>query len=823
MGTKQAFELPFIGMSVLDGVTLLYTQTGNYSAILNFENYVPQFAADADLYVDYHQISGQIIKMLGSGFILQKTDIIAKKAYQYDPAKPAPKDYLDKKFFEYFKGRPYNAITTYLTITRQNTKGRFFSYDHAEIKDFINKLQKVEDLLNNSKIGTHRLNEQEISQLHKRFMAFNFKTDEYFFGNVSSSATGLSYGDKELQVISLIDIDELNIPGNISTHTIQSDYGKNFPVDNFSFLFSVPEVDTVLYNQTVFIPDQIKVKRDLEAKKKRHTSMPDPANQISVVDIENMFIDIAANNELLVYCNFSLLVMADAKVINKCVNYLETNFFGLGIIPGKNTYNQMELFRAAIPGNADELQKYDKFLTSRPAAACFFFMEALPKTELSDYLLYFTDRQGVPIGIDTSELPMHTSRISNRNRFCLGPSGTGKSVLINRYVKQCHVLGADVILVDTGHSYFGTCKYVGGKYITYREDKPITMNPFKIEPIENNEEKRQILVSLIGLIWKGTDGTLSQVEDTVLSKVVADYYIDYFGPRVEVDTLSFNSFYEYSCHKIELLIQVEKIKFDFDEYKFILRKFYKGGNYDQILNDDFDNTLFNESFIVFEIDAIKENKLLFPITTLIIMDVFIQKMRFKKNKKILVIEEAWKAIASPMMAGYILYLYKTVRKFAGEAIVVTQELGDIIGNAIVKDSIIANSDTICLLDQSKFKDNFQQIEKLLSLNEVEKNKIFTINRLDNKEGRGRFREFYMRRGAVGEVYGVELPLQEYLTYSTERPEREALEIYLNCYGDYETALDTLTQDFESTGLKLPAFIKKINTLNSVLNPLKAIV
>ena len=37
-----------------------------------------------------------------------------------------------------------------------------------------------------------------------------------------------------------------------------------------------------------------------------------------------------------------------------------------------------------------------------------------------------------------------------------------------------------------------------------------------------------------------------------------------------------------------------------------------------------------------------------------------------------------------MMAGYILYLYKTVRKFWGMAMVVTQELEDIISNPVVK-------------------------------------------------------------------------------------------------------------------------------------------
>lgn len=303
----------------------------------------------------------------------------------------------------------------------------------------------------------------------------------------------------------------------------------------------------------------------------------------------------------------------------------------------------------------------------------------------------------------------------------------------------------------------------------------------------------------------------------MLSNVVAEYYLDYFGQKTSVKTLNFNSFYDFSCAAIEQIVTASKIKFDIEEYKLVLKKFYKAGIYEKILNDDFDNTLFNESFIVFEIDSIKEHKLLFPITTLIIMDVFIQKMRYKKNKKILVIEEAWKAIASPMMAGYILYLYKTVRKFNGEAIVVTQDLEDIIGNEIVKNSIISNSDTICLLDQSKFKDSFTEIAKLLSLNEVEQNKIFTINKLDNKSNRYRFREVYIRRGSTGEVYGVEVPVEEYLTYTTERSEKEAFEVYLTHYEQYAIAMDKMMEDLKGSGLSFSRFIKHIYQSGKIYN------
>jgi hypothetical protein len=273
--------------------------------------------------------------------------------------------------------------------------------------------------------------------------------------------------------------------------------------------------------------------------------------------------------------------------------------------------------------------------------------------------------------------------------------------------------------------------------------------------------------------------------------------------RRNVTHLNFNTFYEYALHKIPEIKQEEAIPFDTAEFSFVLKKFYKGGAFDTMLNEEADQSLFTERFIVFEIDSIKEHKVLFPIVTLIIMDVFIQKMRNREGfRKALIIEEAWKAIASPLMAGYILYLYKTVRKFWGEAVVVTQELNDIIGNAVVKDSIINNSDTTLLLDE---------IASLLSLNRVEKAKILTINKLDNKDGRAPFKEMYMKRGSVGEVYGVEVSTSQYFAYTTEKPEKRAIETYVRNYNQgYKEGLKRFVQDLKASKLPMQDFIVKVN-------------
>ena len=439
---------------------------------------------------------------------------------------------------------------------------------------------------------------------------------------------------------------------------------------------------------------------------------------------------------------------------------------------------------------------------------------------------------------------------------------------MNSVVRQLHEANTDVVMVDTGNSYEGLCEYLGGKYIAYTEEKPITMNPFNISREELNIEKIDFLKNLILMIWKGTDDRISELEFRIIEQIVTEYYDVYFDGfegytasksenirstllaaekrrdpgrdaqeqsrtvaqkiadlearrrKLKVESLSFNSFYKYSTEALEIICVESNITdIDYDKYRFMLQPFYKGGNYEKILNESVDSTLFDETFIVFEVDAIKENKKLFPIVTLIIMDVFLQKMRLKKNRKVLVIEEAWKAIASPLMAEYIKYLYKTARKFWASVGVVTQEIQDIIGSPVVKEAIINNSDVMMLLDQSKFRERFGDIQKILGLTEVDCKKIFTINRLDNKEGRAFFREVFIRRGQVGEVFGVEEPRECYMTYTTERAEKEALKLYKRELGcTHQQAIEAYCRDWNLSGIgKSLPFAQMVNKAGKVLH------
>jgi len=971
---KHPFDIPFIGYDYGKDFSwdfdVLFGQYGNPIIGIRIKNIVEQYSADPDNYLNFHTVLNQVVSIIGEGRIIQKLDIFTKKKYT---AEPSPQ-FLQQKYSEHFDGRLFKTIETVLLFTdivddKLKKKSKHYSFSEKGFKELRDKSQKVFMLLNQSGCEPEFLFEKDFEFYISGVLSMQF-SEVPLFDNIKSTSEYLKVGNRYVKSIAYVDVENIDLPSEIEPYSILGGNGaaSETAVDNFTFINELEDYETIVYNQVITIPLQAQQQRELDKKKKKHEGAANnsPSNAIIAEEIQNLLLNIAIDGQLVVNAHFSLLFSANTlEEMEGVQSMIENKLFTKGIIVSKNAYNQMELFRAAIPGNATELREYDLFMTTSEAALCFIFKESYPVNEESNFYLRFTDRQGVPLKVDPADRPMKTGRINNRNKFVLGPSGSGKSFLMNNIIEQYLTYNYDVVIVDTGDSYSGTCQYKGGRYIQYTEEKPITMNPFLMDKKEFNIEKIEFLTNLIFLIWQGPDATVSSAQKSILDNVLMSYYHQYFNSgtnwyehktseelilylnkyniheedihtdssatggsennyydilglpfdassdqiketgrkllksyhpdknlnnpdydsekfykvyeayetlsddhrrkiynetqlilvrskdiierpespsdwdqsfrkaiikkirelegKLEVKELSFNGFYDYCDKFLPLYLNNKKHsiterEFNLRTFLFVLRDFYKGGRYGTTLNESADNTLFEESFIVFEIDNVKDNPKLFPIVTLIIMDTFIQKMRLRKDRrKALIIEEAWKAIASKLMGGYILYLYKTVRKFWGEAVVVTQELDDIIGNAVVKDSIINNSDTFILLDQTKFKDNFDRIAALLSLNKVEQNKIFTINNLNNKSGRSRFKEFYLKRGSKGEVYGNEVSFEQYLTYTTEKPEKSAVEYYVRKYGSYDEALLKIVTDLKVFGDGLENLISLVNLYQNPLD------
>ena len=937
---KRAFEGLYAQLEETDGHAVLFSARGESSVIFEMANPVQQLCTDAEQYLRFQDVLSNLVQTLGEGYALQKQDIFCKQAYHHDV--PEDAEFLTQSYFRYFEGREFTEIRTYLVITQEAQRGQFVQYDPKMWAEFHAKVSKAEDILSEKHIRHRRLTKDEVDEYCHRFMAFRFRHGPFSMTNFKASDEYLKVGGRVVRSYPLVDIDEINLPSRIRPYTQASVNGYPIATDLFSFLTSVPHADCVVYNQVVQIPGQRKLLRKLQAKAKRHGSMPDPSNRIAKADIEEVLEKLAVDSSLLVYANFNILVNCPADKVTPVTSYLETKLYGCGIMPSRTAYNQLELFTDSFPGNAYAFNPdYDLFLTLSDAALCFFFKEHLKESEDTPLTTYYTDRQGLPVCIDITGKEGKVKMTDNANFFCIGPSGSGKSFHMNSVVRQLLEQQTDVVMVDTGDSYEGICGYYGGTYISYSKEKPISMNPFKVTEEEyrlNFGEKKNFLKSLVFLIFKG-NAFPSKIEDMIVNQTIVEYYDAYFHPfekftekqraelrqkllvdskmdddyekynhemedidrlinandqpevperralllpsevrrmklvrqcrslmalicdkaaseserehaahivekyrkelyentmlvkidrqidrmeeqkrRLKVRELSFNSYYEFAVERIPQITSLEKITFDIHNFAAILKQFYRGGELEMTLNADLDVDLFNERFIVFEIDKIKDDPVLFPIVVLIIMDVFLQKMRIKKGRKALIIEEAWKAIASPTMAEYIKYLYKTVRKFHGIAGVVTQELNDVIDSPIVKEAIINNSDVKILLDQSKFKDRYEQIAAILGLTPVQRQQIFTINALDNHEGRSYFKEVWICRGQHSDVYGVEEAPECYWAYTTERTEKEALKTYLRHYGTVQEAITRIEADRKKAGSpKYLEFARQVNQHQKVMS------
>ena len=527
-----------------------------------------------------------------------------------------------------------------------------------------------------------------------------------------------------------------------------------------------------------------------------------------LLDIE-MYLNEAHSQGLRsVRCHCNVMAWAENEAeLKRIRNDVGSQLALMGCTPHHNTVDVPVLFWAAIPGNEADFPAEESFYTFLDQALCLFNGETNYRSSLSPFGIKMSDRlSGIPIHLDISDLPMKRGVITNRNKFILGPSGSGKSYLTNHLVRQYWEQGSHILLVDTGNSYQGLCSLIHAKtkgrdgvYFTYTEEAPIAFNPFYVEDGVYDVEKRESLKTLLLTLWKRESEEPMRSEEVALSNAVNLYLSKLRADRSIVP--SFDTFYEFVETDYRRLLEQKRVRekdFDLENFLNVLEPYYKGGEYDYLLNSDKQLDLLDKRFIVFELDNISSNRTLLPVVTLIIMETFISKMRRLKGvRKMILIEECWKALTSANMSAYIRYLFKTVRKYFGEAVVVTQEVDDIISSPIVKESIINNADCKILLDQRKYLSKFDGIQRLLGLTDQERAQILSIN-LSNDPKR-RYKEVWIGLGGIqSAVYATETSVEEYLTYTTEESEKmQVMELAGKLGGDIEAAIRQLARERET--------------------------
>ena len=779
---------------------------------------------------EYEAIHGcwcKAIKVLPDFSVVHKQDWFIKEKYTPELHKD-DMSFLSRSFERHFNERPYLKHTCYLYLTKttkeRNRMQSNFStlcrghiipkeLDKETAAKFMEAAEQFERIINDSGfVRLRRLSTDEIvgtdgkAGLIERYFSLMPEGDATL-QDIDLSAREMRIGDNRLCLHTLSDAEDL--PGTVATDTRYEKLSTDRSDCRLSFASPVGLLLSCnhIYNQYVIIDNSEENLQKFEksARNMQSLSRYSRSNSINREWIDRYLNEAHSYGLTSVRAHFNVMAWSDdAEELKHIKNDVGSQLASMECVPRHNTIDCPTLYWAAMPGNAADFPAEESFHTFIEQATCLFTEETNYMDSPSPFGIKMADRiSGKPLHIDISDLPMRKGVTTNRNKFVLGPSGSGKSFFMNHLVRQYYEQGTHVVLVDTGNSYQGLCEIInrktGGKdgiYYTYTDESPISFNPFFTEDKVFDIEKRESIKTLLLTLWKKDNEPATRAEEVALSNAVSLY----IGKLKEESDIvpCFNTFYEFVGTEYRKVLEEKKVRekdFDIDGFLNVLEPYYKGGEYDYLLNSDKELDLLHKRFIVFEIDSIKDHPILFPVTTIIIMELFINKMRRLKGiRKMIVIEEAWKAIASANMASYIKYLYKTVRKFFGEAVVVTQEVEDIISSAIVKDSIINNSDCKILLDQRKFMNKFEQIQSLLGLTEKEKSQILSINQSNDPSRL--YKEVWIGLGGTqSAVYATEVSTQEYLAYTTEESEKLEVRALAEKLGDdMEAAIRQLAED-----------------------------
>ena len=774
------------------------------------------------------QLHGDWVKgltVLPPGTVVHKQDWYYDAAYEMTIDETGNMKMTDRASERHFNERPILQHHCYLYVTMlPNTKRKVTSLTSTlnrfsivskritkpgAVEQFVSVVNQMERILMDSgRFTLHRMDNDDIvgtstqAGVLERYLSLNPAKQPVLrdvdFGN------GIQVGDNRCKLFTISSADCLpaTVSPGVVVAGVSNDAAKLYMSmgNTFGVYCNSPHI----YNQYVLIQDDKEVISALESRQRRMESLAPYSrpNAVYAQQVNEFLNETASSQASIVQAHANILVFGETdEQLKKHSGVVQTCFSKVGVVPKEERFSMATIWWAGVPGNAGDLPYEEYFTTFVGQATCLFNLETNYRSSASPYGIRLVDRlTGYPVAIDISDEPYKKGVTSNRNKFVLGPSGTGKSFVVNHLVHNYRKQGSHVVMVDVGGSYFGTCRYVGGQYFEYTEDNPISFNPFFLGELDVlDTEKKESLKTLLVTIWKSQDKSVDQAEYVALSTAIKMYY-DYLEmtPRVKP---GFNSFYEFMGLQYKGHLEKEKVRereFDLTNFLYVLRPFYRGGEFDYLLNSDSETDLLQEPFIVFELDNIKDHPILFPVVTLVIMDVFISKMRNLPGdvRKIICIEEAWKAIAKEGMADFIKYLFKTVRKFYGEAWVVTQEVDDILNSPVVKESIIANSDCKILMDQRKFAARFGDIAKLLGLTEKDVAQVMSVN--NHLDPRRKYKEcFIALGGAYSNVYGVEVPLEDYLIYTTEKPEKEKVEEMAQLMGSYEAGIVALANQWRA--------------------------
>ena len=781
----------------------------------------PAFRCNEEKYDSLIASLGGAIALLPDYTIIHKQDVFMRKRYSSERVS----GFLEKAYEEHFDGREYLDHRCFLWLSfssKKNVRGGSSGLlglaaaglpSASQIGRMVTAAEQFGAMLSgNSLLSLRRLTEEDIfggerPGILQDYLNFTDGGADVL-SDIQLSPDKIRVGDKEIVCHLFADLDQL--PGEVASCKRNRDLSTENSAVMLSYLNDIGQsLDCEHVVNWFCVKEPLKdIHGSLDSKRRQMQSMSarNAENRKYAEEI-NEYLETAATEQMsTVRCHLNVFSVDE--------NATTTAISKLGVTPVRDIANAPAQFWTSIPGNESGLAFSEYMTMELQSSLCLNLYDGFD-TGIADGVLKMSDRiRLVPQRFDIQEKALDHGLIENYNVFLLGPSGSGKSFFMNKYLRSCYVAGQHCFLIDVGDSYRALCHIIreesGGKdgtYYTFEKGKPISFNPFRNVKrfSQADSEAMNFLFTLMVTLWKNGKVEISSSAEKYVRESISAFLRQWQEMPGQAghdgSDPVFNDYFEFVRDVFgDLLAKEEAGKeyFDLKDYLISLEQFYKGGPYDYLLNSAESVNILADRFVVFEIDHIKGDPVIYPITTLVIMDAFMEKMTSNSDFKVMCIEEAWKAIMGTQMATYMLELWKTARKHRTSAMVVTQELKDITSSPIIKDSIVENSGVKILLDQTKYVNRFEELASQLSLSEDDKGMVLSLNRykIPGRAGNDGREVFFNLGNKKSFVMRLEVSPEERIAFSSQKRDKERLAAMVAKTGSYIKAIKKLVKKEE---------------------------
>lgn len=744
------------------------------------------------------------------------------KKLSYDGENLKDDTFLQKKTKEHFLGRAYLEQTTYVFFILPNVVSYLKDFTGVilkkptkdltakkltDITNFVNQVEKTVNLLDSSnELTLFKAEEKELVGYFRDFLHFNTKTYSDLIRNTNNE---LYYGDTQIKIYSLCDNEALPVGDlsvckkNIERSTDVSSFYR--PINKFGLEFYSDHIMNII----ICYDNQAHWKKRLESKitRLKGARFFDSQNVINA-DINETFLnDIIKEDIKFVRFHFNIIIWdKDKKNLQKKANYIESNFAEMGIKPYEPKKEIFYFLKWSLPGNGDQVPLNETVKTYGGFPFLFLYPEDNYKSDSKGFL--FNDRlTQLPTYVDTFDKPYEEKLIDNRNFLVIAPSGGGKSFLQKGNLRQFVEEGntKTVVVNIGGDDKIARLFKDDSLYLKYEEGKGLGVNPFYVYEDSIDLDKIEFLQDFIALLWKNGDD-LSNDELSSLQKIIIDYYKAEPSKEAEGKKFSINNTRERNIQDFnKFLLENEKnyaLKYrliSLDSLTLNLEK-YCTGLYSNLFTTGEPIALENKKYIEFELDNIKDHKILFPIFGMLISDLTFNTMwrtDGDASKKKFFIDEAWKILEKPGMSNLLKYLYKTIRKFNGSVGIAVQQITDIVNESLAPDiasAILGNTGVKYLLNHSNVLYTVADLKKNLSLSDNMVAQLLSIRNNLSTKNNYPHTEFLLILGNQSKVYRLEACNEARVIYDSEKDQlAEFDKIYNQSNKDVENAITTFVE------------------------------